>query len=84
MSIGLDSGDYCLVVAGEYLLEGGGGQVDVPQEPPELHGWGVALGQAGEVVVGAGQELPQLVGDGDGERGHWKYESSVLDWPVSQ
>ena len=34
----------------------------------------MALGQAGEVVVGAGQELPQLVGDGDGQGGHWKQE----------
>ena len=55
------------------LLVGGGGQVEVAQEPPELHGRGVALGQAGEVVVGAGQELPQLVGDGDCQGGHWKH-----------
>ena len=57
---------------GGYLLEGGGGEVEVPQEPPELHGRRVALGQAGEAVVGAGQEFPQLVRDCDGQRGHWK------------
>ena len=60
-----------------YLLEGGGGEVEIPQEPPELHGWRVVLGQAGEVVVGAGQELPQLVGDGDGQRRHWKYRAQL-------
>ena len=44
-----------------HLVVGGGGQVEVPQEPPELHGRGVVLGQTGEVVVRAGQEFPQLV-----------------------
>ena len=44
-----------------HLVVGGGGQVEVPQEPPELHGRGVVLGQTGEVVVRASQEFPQLV-----------------------
>ena len=60
------------MVDGWYLLEGGAGEVEIPQEPPELHVRRVSLGQAGEVVVGASQEFPQLVGDGDGQRGHWK------------
>ena len=53
-------------------MEGGGGEVEVPQEPPELHGRRVSLSQTGEVVVGASQEFPQLVRDGDGQGGHWK------------
>ena len=52
------------------LLEGGGGEVEVPEEPAELHGGGVALGQAGELVVLTGQQLPQLVGDGHREGSH--------------
>ena len=52
------------------LLEGGGGEVEVPEEPAELHGGGVALGQAGELVVLPGQQLPQLVGDGHREGSH--------------
>ena len=42
---------------------------------PELHRGGVALGQAGEVVVSPRQQLPHLVGDGHGQRGHWSQQN---------
>ena len=58
-------------------MEGGGGEVEIPQEPPELHRGRVVLGQAGEVVVGPGLELPQLVGDGDSQGGHWEYTAQL-------
>ena len=46
-----------------YLLQGRVGHICIFKKPEEFHCGGVALGQAGEAVLLACQQLPQLVRD---------------------
>ena len=53
-----------------YLLQGRVGHIRIFKEPEEFHCGGETLGQAGEAVLLACQQLPQFVRDCHRKRSH--------------